>query len=295
MSFHCSMGRLERAVQLIAVCALFFGGLSAHAGSLRVSPEWLKEQLSRQDLVLLDTRPRGDYEAGHIPGALNLPDTLTYQQKSAGGRIAELGTMQTLLRERGIDQNTPVIVYDAGTLLDAARVFWALEVYGLRNVKLLSPGFGDWSMKGYPVSTESPKVVASEYVPTIDHRRIASKFSTQLAMADPQRVVVDARFPKSYRGETSTAKRHGHIPTAINIPVTSNLKKENDIAALLGADELRSVYAPLPQSKKIVLYCEIGRASATSYLALRELGYDVANYDASWREWGNDLSLPIEK
>ena len=33
--------------------------------------------------------------------------------------------------------------------------------------------------------------------------------------------------------------------------------------------------------------------ATTNYFALRELGFDVAAYDASWREWGNDYNLPI--
>jgi thiosulfate/3-mercaptopyruvate sulfurtransferase len=32
-----------------------------------------------------------------------------------------------------------------------------------------------------------------------------------------------------------------------------------------------------------------------TYLALRLLGYNVLNYDASWQEWGNDPAVPIFK
>jgi len=32
-----------------------------------------------------------------------------------------------------------------------------------------------------------------------------------------------------------------------------------------------------------------------TYLALRLLGYDVTNYDRSWREWRSDDDLPVEK
>ena len=56
---------------------------------------------------------------------------------------------------------------------------------------------------------------------------------------------------------------------------------------------LKEIYKNVDKSKKIVLYCAIGRIAATNYFALRELDYDVSNYDASWKEWGNDSSLPI--
>lgn len=267
----------------------------ASAQSLRVESHWLHERLQQKNLVILDTRLETDYEVEHIPGALNFPDTLTYQQKSSGGRIVEPDVMQRLLRERGVEQDDLVVVYDDGKLIDASRVFWALEVYGLKQVRVLERGFAGWVREGYPVSGDVPKVESSNFVPTVDHRRIASKFATRLASLNPHQVVIDARPTRAYRGETSTARRYGHIPTAINIPVHDNVREEKGELLLRTASELQQLYGDLPKDGKIILYCEIGRVSSTNYLALRELGYDVANYDASWREWGNDFSLPIEK
>ena len=62
---------------------------------------------------------------------------------------------------------------------------------------------------------------------------------------------------------------------------------------LKSRQELSELYKDLPKDKKIITYCSVGLASSLEYLVLRELGYDVANYDASWKEWGNDASLPI--
>lgn len=265
------------------------------ADLLRVSPEWLKSNLNNSDIIILDGRPKNEYLEGHVSGAFSFPDALTYQQKSQGGRIVEADVMQQLLRERGIDYNKTIIVYDGGQLKDAARLFWALEVYGLQNVKVMSTGYDDWKKKKFPTSTSVPSAKVSNYVVSVNHHRIASKFSTQLATKNPKQVIIDARDVDSYAGKKSTAKRFGHIPTAINIPITHNIEKVNDVNSLRTIDQLKEIYSNIPQSSKVVTYCEIGRASSTIYLALRELGYDVSNYDASWREWGNDFSLPIEK
>lgn len=287
------MGRV--GILVIVVALQFLCALSVHADLLRVTPEWLKSNLKKENLVILDSRAKENYEISHIDGAINFPDAFTYQQKAAGGQLVESGVMQRLLRERGIDYDKTIVIYDDGKIIDAARVFWALEVYGLTNVKVLSHGYDDWQRKNYPVSQVVPEVIPSEYVVSVNHHRIASKFSTQLAVKNPKQTIVDARDIDSYNGKKSTAKRFGHIPTAVNIPISHNLDKEDGVSSLKTIDQLKEIYSTLPKSSKVVTYCEIGRASSTIYLALRELGYDVANYDASWREWANDFSLPIEK
>lgn len=287
---------MSRGTLAIGFILLLFGcNAIAKVESLRVSVDWLKAHLHDHNVAVLDARPPLDYTFGHVVGALTFPADLTYQKKSDSGTIVDPVIMQKLLRERGLDNGKQLVVYDSGQLLNAARVLWVLEVYGLKNVKILSPGYATWVKQGFPVNGHIPKVNKSKYVITIDHRRIASKFSMQLATVNPEHVIVDARLAAAYQGETSTAKRFGHIPTAINIPVTNNFQKNGDARALRDSAELAVVYATLPRDNKIVLYCEIGRASSVSYLVLRELGYDVSSYDASWREWGNDLSLPIEK
>ena len=286
---------MMRILSIIATTVVIFVQSSiASADTLRVSPEWLKSHLQDKNLVILDARPVSDYNIIHISGALSFPDGLTYQQKSNGGNIVEPDVMQVFLRERGIGEDNLVVVYDAGQLIDAARLFWALEVYGL-NVKILNTGFDNWEKNDYPVGSGIPKVKPGNYIASINHRRIASKFTTQLAVKNSHQVVMDARSTEAYNGKKSSAKRFGHIPTAINIPVSKNIKKIDGIKMLRDINELKGIYSSLSKDEKVIIYCEIGRISSTNYFALRELGYDVANYDASWREWGNDLSLPIEK
>jgi len=132
-------------------------------------------------------------------------------------------------------------------------------------------------------------------VANINHQRLASKFTTQLATHNKKVWLIDARPRSSYIGKNSVAKRFGHIPSAKNIPFFKNFTKSSNYSSLKRIDELKKIYAHIPKNRKIIIYCKIGRVSSANYFALRELGYNVSNYDASWREWGNDESLPIEK
>ena len=262
---------------------------------LRMSPEELKQKLTDKQLIILDARTTEAYQAGHIQGALSYPVNLTYENQQLNGKISQPVATQKKFRQLGIAINSSVVIYDNGDLMDAARLFWVLEVYGLSRVKVLDHGYDNWLGKNFPVSLDEHTVLPSQYVTSINHKRLASKFTTQLATRNSNQLIIDARSISDYTGKTSSAKRFGHIPTAISIPSSQNIVLDDGFASLKSIDDLTEVYADIPKDKKIVIYCAFGRVSAGNYLALRELGYDVSNYDASWNEWANDFNLPIEK
>jgi thiosulfate/3-mercaptopyruvate sulfurtransferase len=201
--------------------------------------------------------------------------------------------MQSIIQSLGIDINDNIVIYDDGTFFDASRVFWALEVYGFKNVKLLNGGFDSWKQLNYETSHEQPKINKSNYITTIDNQKLATKFTTQIATRNNSQIIIDARDYKSYIGQESAARRFGHIPNAINISAYENLKRVDNISKLKSFDELTQIYKNLKRDKKIVIYCSVGKIASTNYFALRELGFNVANYDASWKEWGNDFNLPV--
>lgn len=272
---------------------LAFCWLPLLAADLRVSPAWLAEHLDQPNLVIVDARPPADYAQGHIPEAVNLPELATYRDRGRDGRLVEPRAMQEQLRDLGLTRDALTLVYDDGSLLAAARVFWALEAYGLRHLRLLDRGYAGWEAAGLPTSTRVPQPPRSDYVAEIDARRIATRLTTLLAMADPTQQIIDARSPDAYQGKVSKARRFGHIPSAINVPVHQHLAEAADGSELRDLDALAAIYADVPKDRRLVLYCDLGRVSAVNYVALRELGYQVANYDASWLEWGNDPDLPI--
>ncbi|MCU7940435.1 MAG: sulfurtransferase [gamma proteobacterium symbiont of Bathyaustriella thionipta] len=263
--------------------------------SLRISPEQLKHQLSDKNLIILDARSSDAYLTGHIENALSFPVNLTYKNKNLNGKISQPAVIQQYFRSLGITVNSQVVVYDNGDIADAARLFWVLEVYGIKQIKILDHGYDDWQKKSYPMSIKQAKPTPSQYIATLNHMRLASKFTTQLATRNANQIVIDARNFSDYIGKTSTDKRFGHIPSAIHIAASHNLAVTEGITSLRPLKELEQLYQRIPKDRKVVIYCAIGRVSSTNYLALRELGYDVSNYDASWNEWGNDDKLPIEK
>lgn len=274
---------------------LSFYSHTISASAFRISAEELNKVVVNEDVIILDARSKNDYDVGHIKNAISFPVSLTFYNKEINGKIQKPQLMQKYLKERGLDTQSKIIIYDGGEIVKAARVFWALEVYGFTQVKILDRGYKSWVNKNFLTSQVAPKLKPSQYISRINHRRLASKFVTQLAIYNKNKVVIDARSREAYIGQISVAKRFGHIPNAISIPVESNIIQNADQSGLKSIKELKSLYKGIPEDKKVIIYCKIGLVSSTNYFALRELGYDVANYDASWREWGNDDSLPIEK
>ncbi|CAI6148402.1 MAG: Putative thiosulfate sulfurtransferase SseA [uncultured Sulfurimonas sp.] len=209
------------------------------------------------------------------------------------GKLTDPFTMQKIVQNLGLNADDKLVIYDNGSFFDAARLLWALEVYGFKDVKLLNAGYKQWSNKKFETSTQIPTVSKSDYVTIINNNRLATKFTTQIATRNPNQIIIDARPDKAYKGHVSSAKRKGHIPKALNIPANHNIDTDNKSTTLKDLSQLKDLYKDIAKKKKIILYCAIGKISATNYFALCELGYNVSNYDASWREWGNDLKLPV--
>ena len=86
----------------------------------------------------------------------------------------------------------------------------------------------------------------------------------------------------------------GHIPGAVNAPVTANLNAEGRFR---GDEELRAIYEPvgaLTPGHEVAAYCGSGVTATLDVLALEALGVKAALYPGSWSEWSADPSRPIE-
>lgn len=276
-----------------AVLMLLVMATTAAAGDrLSIGARELHRLTQEGRVVVLDARPASDYEMGHIPGARNLSYTATFEHLGQNGRVLSLQKAQALFSGLGLKRDDLVIVYDAGPMMFAARVLWTLEVYGHDKVQLLDGGLKGWQMEGLALDQQAVRVEPTRYVPTINPQRLATRLTTLVASRNPGTyVVLDARKEPHFLGVESEARRYGHIPGARGIAVTRNFAADG--VHLKTRDQLAELYRDLPKDKKIVTYCNFGLISSLQYLVLRDLGYDVANYDASWQEWGNDETLPI--
>ncbi|MDH3714681.1 MAG: sulfurtransferase [Gammaproteobacteria bacterium] len=259
--------------------------------ALTVELAWLRTNMARLDVVVVDSRESHEYAAGHITGAVSIPVAETFSSGARSDLLASISEIKELLRTAGVRNDDHIVLYDNGSFADAARVFWVFEVYGHEHISILNNGFEAWVKRGAPISTRSDTRQRSDYLPSVNPRRLATKLATRFAMQNDRIVLIDARTEAEYNGQESIASRHGHIPSARNVPASDLIMGTEP--QFRPIDELADLFGDIPKDKQVITYCNKGKHAAMAYFTLRSLGYDVSAYDGSWYEWGNDLNLPI--
>src|SRR5215210_3828144 len=263
---------------------------------LLVTPSQLDEMIrSRTDPLILDLRPPDQYTQGHIPGAVHLDLWgVSLIDTDPAPLSAFMWMIEHVLAGHGVQQSTPVVVYDEQSGMRAARAFWFLEYFGHPAVHMLDGGFGAWIAAGLEITRDASPAPASEWTGKRHQHTIATWREVRAAIERTDAVILDTRSDGEYHGTTIRARRGGAIPGAVHIEWTRNLTPAGEFKS---AAELRKMYldAGVTPEREVITYCQGGYRAAHSYLALRLLGYPrVRTYVGSWQEWGDREDLPIE-
>lgn len=112
-----------------------------------VDTDFVKEHAQippRKDVTIIDARPAArQYDPGHIPGAINIPDSKFEQ-------------MTQLLPE---DKARLVIVYCGGLeCMLSHNVAHKMEKLGYGNIKVYAEGSPEWAKRGLPMSVSTAYV-----------------------------------------------------------------------------------------------------------------------------------------
>ncbi|MEU1967937.1 sulfurtransferase [Micromonospora sediminicola] len=271
---------------------------------LLVEPDRLAAELDRTDPpTVLDVRwrlagppGRDDYALGHLPGAVFVDlDTELCGRPGAAGRhpLPDPAALQAALRAAGVRAGHPVVVYDSGDGMSAARAWWTLRWAGHREVRVLHGGWPAWTAAGLPVDTGTPEptpgdvTVAPGGLPVLDAAGAA-----RLAAADSG-VLLDVRAAPRHLGEHEPVDPvAGHVPGAVNLPAPEYVTQGRFPAA----EALRERFAAagVGADAPVGAYCGSGVTAAQAVLALHLAGRpDAALYVGSWSEWVADPDRPV--
>jgi thiosulfate/3-mercaptopyruvate sulfurtransferase len=268
-----------------------------------VTTEWVAQNLNAPNtrLVEVDVDTTA-YDQGHIPGAVGW-NWQTQLQDNIKRDLIDRATLEKLLSESGISNDTAILLYGDNNNWFAAYAFWQLKYYGHQNVKLINGGRKKWLEEKRALTKEPANVAPATYRVTRTDESVRAFRDDVLPIAQGKKrgQLVDVRSVDEFTGKiiappgmTETAQRAGHIPNAANIPWA---QAANEDGTFKSADALAALYQGkgVTGNDEVIAYCRIGERSSHTWFVLKYLlGYNnVRNYDGSWTEWGNLIGSPI--
>jgi thiosulfate/3-mercaptopyruvate sulfurtransferase len=234
------------------------------------------------------------YLEGHIPGAAFVDlETALAGPPGEGGRhpLPPVDVFGSAMRAAGVSAARPVVAYDGGSSMAAARAWWLLRYFGHAQVSVLDGGFSGWLAAGHAIERDVPPIEPGDFVPRPG--RMALLDAAGAARVARDGVLLDARVGERYRGEAEPVDPvAGHIPGAVNVPAGELLRLEG---GLLGSADLRARFqaAGVSDDAEVGAYCGSGVTAALEVLALERAGYSGALYVGSWSDWIRDPSRPV--
>jgi thiosulfate/3-mercaptopyruvate sulfurtransferase len=266
-----------------------------------VDADWVESHLDDDGVVLVEVdEDTSAYDKGHIKGAVKL-DWKKDLQDPVRRDFVNRQQFEKLLSERGIANDSTIVLYGGNNNWFAAYAYWYFKLYGHEQVRLLDGGRKKWELDSRELTEDPPSRTATTYTAKDPDLAIRA-FRDEVVDSIGSKNLVDVRSPDEFAGRLlapahlpqEQAQRGGHIPTAANIPWS---KAANDDGTFKSDDELKRLYgdAGVDFGKDTIAYCRIGERSSHTWFVLHELldQPNVKNYDGSWTEYGSLVGVPV--
>ncbi len=276
-----------------------------------ISVAELNAVLSAPELRIIDCRFRltepnwGQmmYRREHVPGAVyaHLDHDLASPVSADSGRHPLPGKNEflRLLARWGADADGRFICYDSAGGAVAVRLWWMLRHWlGLGSVQILDGGWPAWQQAGCRVETGDAVIRPAAALLTCK-ADLGCWLSTDQIVANlesQEYCLVDARSSKRFAGlEEPIDTVAGHIPEALNRPLTDNLTKQG---LFKPAMQLRQEFAALLPTdcspENVVHSCGSGVTACHNLFAMELADMTGSRlYPGSWSEWIRDPKRPM--
>lgn len=273
-----------------------------------ISPAQLKQMSESLPTVIIDTRSPESYEAGHIPGAVNIHDIFTFLATSTKEGLEELrGKFAKAFGDAGLSGEEVAVIYEESMNTgfgQSCRGYFLLNFLGYPKAVVLHGGYQAWLAEGLPTSTEAispePKsIVIDEAASSI----MLTKEDMLAALEDDSIVKLDVRDVDEWVGTSSSpygidfCPRKGRLPGAVWLEWYRMMKPGEQAPVFKSKEEIQAECETVginPDST-IYLYCFKGARASNTFVALKEAGVkDVRMYFGSWNEWSRIPALPID-
>lgn len=284
-----------------------------------VETDWLEQHLKNPNLRVFDCtvnvipNPNSEqspqipfvylgglshFNQSHIPGAgfIDIPSDLSDPRTEFPLTLSPEEQIVSAMGSYGIDDDTFVVLYSSTEPNWATRVWWILRSYGFNNVAILNGGWAKWKKEGREISNKVCTYAPSQFTARFQSDNFVDKNEVLSAISNKNVRIINALPSKIYVGTSDVVfGRKGRISGSVNIPFSS--LHDSETGNYLPANQLNKKFDAVrtKEAERIITYCGAGIAASNTAFTLSLLGYNnVAVYDGSMLEWGNDTSLPME-
>jgi thiosulfate/3-mercaptopyruvate sulfurtransferase len=176
--------------------------LDGFAKPVLVTTAWLAERLGDPGIVVGEVDENPDlYDEGHIRGAVKLHWREDLQDPVERD-LVDRKTFERVLGERGISNETTVILYGDKNNWFAAYAYWYLRIYGHRDVRILDGGRQKWIDEGRELTKAPPSPPRAVYA-AVERDESIRAYRDQVRgwLGRDGHALVDVRSPAEYTGE----------------------------------------------------------------------------------------------
>lgn len=269
-----------------------------------VSVEWLKENLERPNLVLLDaTLPKATDSAAnetktYIPGAriFDIKNVFSDTGAEFPNTMVSEKIFEKEAQKLGINRDSTIVVYDAYGIYSSARAWYMFKSMGHKNVAVLNGGLPAWKARGFPTEeTPDNKVTKGNFKARYNEKFFKDYTYLLKNLTATDKSILDARSADRFKGQAAEPRpglRKGHIPNSENIPYEQLL--ENGI--LKDKRALQTFFDDYKNKNELIFSCGSGITACILALGAEISGIkNYSVYDGSWTEWGSLGQLPLER
>ena len=245
-----------------------------------IEPSALNGELPKY--VILDARPKSEWQAGHIPGALSFSwvDFTRTDEKGVQFRVLPPQEMASALGGMGIDEKTPIVIYGDTDKSWGGEGWaaWVLAWLGHSgSVRILNGGIQAWRNEGLKVTVDAP----NNREKTTYNYKLSPQWDISTAEIEQQKspmVLIDTRSTMEWL--------RGSIPGAIHIEWTKFYTgaDRRPLDAKAFRQQLKD--NGVDTSKPIIYYCRGGIRSGYAWMVHQLSGLpDARNYEGGMEAW----------
>jgi len=262
------------------------------------------------NIIVIDTREKEHYFAGHLPNAINLTNEMLSEKRGdVVGLVPYNKKLEEKLSNFGLRPDATYIIYSGENfnaphffLTNATRVAAILYWAGVDDIYYMDGGYEKWADENKPIETGEFTLPKSNFVIERNRTTVFSFLPFVKWAIEHEDLIqlVDARNYAQFSGQDTKDRRlarFGHFPGAKWLFVADYMQKEKNYWVIKPKSEIEALLkkADIDINKPIISYCNTGHlASGLWFIGQALLDTKlITDYDGSMAEASRVSDMPI--